>query len=81
MQSKTIVRESTAKLNQMLKDLNLGQVKASSEWSKNMVKSKEAGLHKSISKRGDKTSLQKDIRRNIARIKTELRRREIENER
>ena len=81
MKSKEMINLSTEKLESMLKDLNMSAVKASSNWGREKLDNKKVGINlKGTAKKGQKTSLQKDIRRNIARMKTELRRREIENE-
>jgi len=57
----------------MLETLKFSQVKAGSEWGRDSVKKKETEpitKVKGVSRRGAKTSLLKDIRRNIAKIKT-----------
>jgi len=78
MKAKELRRESTEKLLKMKKDLEFGKIKASSTWGRDNLKKKESGQDKvkGYAKQGSKTSLQKDIRRNIAKINTILRERE-----
>ena len=80
MKAKDLRKETTEKLLKMKKDLEFGKIKASSVWGTDNLKKKETGQEKvkGYTKQGSKTSLQKDIRRNIARINTILKERENE---
>jgi len=71
MKTSELRKNSTEKLLEMKKQLEFAKIKASSTWGRDKVKNKEAGIAtKYGAKKGDKTSLQKQIRRNIARILT-----------
>ena len=78
MKAKDIRKKTTKELLKMKKDLEFGKIKASSSWGGDNLKKKETGEEKSkgYTKTGTKTSMQKDIRRNIARINTILKERE-----
>lgn len=78
MKAKDLREKSTEQLFQMKKDLEMGRIKASSSWGRDQVKKKEVGENeKGYSKQGEKTSLQKNIRRNIAKVLTILNEREM----
>lgn len=81
MKAEELRKMSNKNLFKMKKDLELGKMKASSSWSRDNLKKKETGQDKvkGYSKQGSKTSLQRDIRRNIARINTILKERENEH--
>lgn len=80
MKSQTLRKKSNEKLLKMLKDLKLSQTKASSVWGRDKLDKHKAGIGgKGQSKQGSKTSIQRDIRRTIARIKTILKERENDN--
>ncbi|HUS51318.1 MAG TPA: 50S ribosomal protein L29 [Candidatus Paceibacterota bacterium] len=81
MKAKDLRKESTEKLLKMKKDLEFGKIKASTSWGVDNLKKKESGQQnvKGYAKAGSKTSIQKDIRRNIARILTILKERENDN--
>ena len=66
-------------LEKRLKDLEFEQFRASAKWSNNDPNMKEF-VRKSFAPVGSKTSLKKNIRREIAKLKTIQREREIENE-
>jgi len=72
MKFKEMNKLSDKELIKMKKELEFAQVKASSLWGMGKIKDKEAGIisRKGVAKKGDKTSLQKQIRKNIARINT-----------
>lgn len=70
-----LTKLTDAELEKRLKALKMSQIKASSVWGVNAIKNKELGFSKGTAKKGVKTSLQKDIRRGIARVLTEMRRR------
>jgi len=77
MKARDLREKTNEQLLQMKKELELGGIKASSSWGRDRVKKKEAGENiKGITKKGEKTSLQKNIRRNIARVNTILKERE-----
>jgi len=80
MQTKEMRKLSDKKLLEMKKQLEMSKIKASSIWGRDRVKNKDIGITKSTAKKGDKTSLLKDIRRSIARVNTILNERRIENE-
>jgi len=81
MKAKEMRTLSEKELLKMKKQLEMSRIKASSVWGRDKVKNKEVGIiTKGIAKKGDKTSLLKDIRRNIARVNTILNERRIENE-
>ena len=80
MKAKEMRTLSDKKLLEMKKQLEMSRIKASSVWGRDKVKNKEAGINtKGTAKKGDKTSLLKDIRRNIARLNSILNERRIEN--
>jgi ribosomal protein L29 len=65
-------KKSNEELLELKKDFEFGLVKASG-WGRGIVTQKESGARiKGYTKKGEKTSLQRDIRRNIARINTIL---------
>ncbi len=73
MKIKDLRKMSEKELLQMKKDLEFGRIKVSSAWGAGQVKDKEAGIStKGSAKKGDKTSLQRQIRRTIAQINTLL---------
>jgi len=77
MKAKEMKNKSNQELKIMLKELRFAQSQASSAWGRDKVRNKEAGItRKGFTKHGQKTSLQKDIRRNIARVLTILNERE-----
>jgi len=77
MKARDIRKESTEKLIKMKKELEFSGIKASSSWGRDNISKKEAGMDtKGLTKQGTKTSIQRDIRRNIARINTILKERE-----
>jgi len=79
MRVQELRKKSDKELEKMLKDLKLTEMKASSVWGREKVERKEAGINvKGNAKQGTKTSLQKNIRRNIARIKTIMNERRLE---
>ena len=80
MKAKDLRKESTEKLIKMKKELEFGKIKASSVWGVDNLSKKESGQEnvKGYTKQGTKTSLQRDIRRNIAKINTILKERENE---
>lgn len=72
---------SDEELLKMKKDLEYGLMKASSVWGREKVTNKESGANvKGHAKKGLKTSLQKEIRKNIARINTIINEKKINNE-
>ena len=81
MKAQELRKKTNEELLKMKKDLEYGRVKASSVWGRDNIKKKETGESnvKGYTKKGIKTSLQKDIRRNIARINTILKERENVN--
>ncbi len=81
MKQKDIRKKSDENLLRFKKDLEFNKVKASCNWGSELVKNKEAKIiiKKWAVQKGTRTSLQKQIRRTIAQINTEIRRREIEN--
>ena len=81
MKQKDIRKKSDGDLLRFKKDLEFNKVKASSNWGSELVKNKEAKIlaKKGMAQKGTRTSLQKQIRRTIAQVNTEIRRREIEN--
>jgi len=79
MKYSQIQKMTDEKLNAFFIKLKEDQVLASCSWGLHLVNNKEAGLRGQGS-RGDKTSLQKDFRRTIAKVKTEIRAREIKRE-
>lgn len=64
-------------LKKKLGDLNFNLMKSQSLLGTEKIKNKDVGV-KGSAKQGMKTSLQKEIRKNIARIKTIIREREGE---
>ena len=71
MKFKEMNKLSDKELIKMKKELEFAQVKASSVWGRDKVKDKEAGIiSKAGAKKGEKTSMQKQIRRSIAQINT-----------
>ena len=81
MKASEIRGKSDKELLKMKKDLEFGRTKASSSWGGDNLKKKETGQDrvKGYVKQGTKTSLQKEIRRNIARINTILKERKNVN--
>lgn len=78
MKPKNLRKKSDKELNDILEGLKTSQIKASSEWARDMITKREAGINiKGMERPGRKTSLQKDIRRNIARVKTIINERRI----
>lgn len=78
MKTKELRGMSEKELLNLKRDLEFSRMKASSVWGEGKVKDKEAGINtKGTAMKGDKTSLQKQIRRNIAQVNTILREREI----
>ncbi len=74
MKQKELRKKSDEELLKLKRDLEFDKIKAICG-SENM-KTKEA---KKVTKKGIRTKLQKQIRRVIAQINTEIRRREIED--
>lgn len=71
MKAKEFRKMSDKELLKAKKQLEMSSIKASSVWGREKVKDKEAGINtKGIAKKGEKTSLQKEIRKNLARINT-----------
>ena len=80
MKIKDLREMSDRELIELKKDLEFSKVKASSIWGIGKIKDKEVGVSpKGTAKKGDKTSLQKNIRRTIAQIKTLLKENEKDN--
>lgn len=80
MKAKYFREKSDEKLKEILKDLNFEMMKVKLKLGgSDRVKNKELGI-KAGAKSGQKTKLQQQIRRNVAKIKTILREREIEKE-
>ena len=69
LKAKEIRKMKLEDINKLIKDIEYEQIKASSIWARNQVETKKVGL-KGIGKKGDKTSLQKDLRRTKARLLT-----------
>jgi len=81
VKSKELLKLSHERLIKLKKELELNLIKASSSWGREKTKNKEAGINtKGIAKQGQKTTIQRQIRRTIAQVNTEIRRREIEDE-
>jgi len=81
MKYKDIKKMSDEALKKLLINLIEQGVKASSVWGRDKVDSHKIGMARTgKTNRGVNTSIQKNIRRTIAKVKTELRRRELENE-
>jgi len=76
MKIKDLRKKSTGELLKMLKQLQFGKVKASINTDNLSKKERGEDKVKGVVKQGSKTSMQKDIRRNIAKIKTLLKERE-----
>ncbi|RPI76018.1 MAG: hypothetical protein EHM47_00845 [Ignavibacteriales bacterium] len=71
MKPEELRKKSNEELQKIKKDLKFTLVKASSNWGNENITRKEAGEEiKGYTKKGSKTSLQRDIRRNLARIET-----------
>jgi len=64
-------------LYRKLREIELEIIKASSIWGKNQVNKEKTGT-KSIASHGEKTSIQRDLRRLKARILTVIREKEHE---
>jgi len=77
MKAKELRKLEDDKLDKLLKDLRLEQIRASADWNINESKMKDFKKKKGALT-GTKTSLKKDIRRTIAKILTIKREREIE---
>ena len=76
MKTKELRKLNDDKLDKLLKDLKLEQMRASADWNIKESKMKEF-KKKNYSPAGIKTSLKKDIRRTIAKILTIKKEREI----
>ena len=71
MKPSELRKKTTEELWVMKKDLEMGLIKASSAWGLEKLSKKEGGVAaKAVTSPGSKTSLQKNIRRNIARVLT-----------
>lgn len=80
MKTNELRKKSDKELLKLKKELEFSKIKASSIWGAGKVKDKEVGINtKGSAKKGDKTSLQKQIRRTLAQILTILREREIKH--
>ncbi len=73
MKTKEIRKLNNGKLDQLLKDLTFELIKVRSTGTLDDKKAKTKG----VANRKEKTSMQKQLRRNIAQIKTIIREREI----
>jgi len=81
MKPKELRKKTTEELLKLKKQLEFDKIKASSVWGREKVKNKEAGITtKYGAKKGEKTSLQKQIRRVIAQINTIINERNIQLE-
>lgn len=79
MQIKKLQAKNDKELIEMKKNLELNRIRASCIWGTEKVKDKEAGINvKGTAKQGQKTKLQKQIRRTIAQINTLLQQRNSE---
>jgi len=77
IKTKDLREKSTKKLNQMLKDLQFEQIKASCVWGREKTAARKSGVStKGTAKKGSKTSLSRDIKKVIAKIKTIIKERE-----
>jgi len=73
MKAKDLRKLNDEELIEKKKELEFGLVKSSSNWGKEKVSKKESGMDiKGYTKSGSKTSLKKEIRKNLARINTIL---------
>ena len=77
MKTKELRKLNDNKLDKLLKDLKLEQMKASADWNVQESGMKEF-KKRNYSPAGTKTSLKKDIRRTIAKILTIKKERESE---
>lgn len=74
-------KKTNEELLNIKRDLELGLIKASSGWGSEKVSKKESGTNaKANIKKGAKTSLSKEIRKNIARILTIINERKNEKQ-
>lgn len=72
MKPKELRKLSDKELIKLKKDLEYNLMKSKSAWSSEKIKNKEIGI-KGVAKPGQRTSLQKNIKRSIAQINTILR--------
>ena len=72
MKAKEFRTKSNEELNKILKDLKFQLAKSKSLFGQGQVKSSDKKKTGSFASKGQRTSLTKDIRKNIARIKTIL---------
>jgi len=73
MKAQELRKKTDKELLELKKDLEFQSIKSSSFWGKNLARNKEVGINtKSAAKQGEKTSIQKQFRRNIARVNTIL---------
>jgi len=78
MNTKILRQKSEKELKEMLEDLKFQQIKASSLFGKSQMKGeRNKPTGKGMAGQGERTKLQKDIRRNIALILTIKREREL----
>ena len=81
MKSEELRRKSEKELRKLLNDLEYEQIKASSIWGREIANETKAGTYsKGGAKQGQKTSIQKDLRRMKARILTILKEKELKND-
>jgi len=80
MKTSELRKKTDKELEEMLKELKWNQVKASTSWGREKVDAQKAGLStKAGGKKGQKTSMLRDLKRMTARIKTILKERENDN--
>ncbi len=73
MKTKELRKKTDKELLELKEDLKFQSMRASSAWGVNTAKNKEAGINtKGTAKQGEKTSIQKQLRRTIAQINTIL---------
>ncbi len=78
MKTKELRKLNDKQLMRMKKDLEFTKVKASSDWGIGLIGKKDSGVaSKSFTGGGTKTSLRKEIRRNIAKVNTIIKEREL----
>lgn len=73
-------KKNKDELEKMLKDLKRTLIISQSKWSLNLKENRKGGVQKSTAKTGDKTSLISNIKKSIAKVKTEIRIRELNEE-